>query len=296
MTEFDASDDAQISRAIGDQVERSRLGRIVEVFEHVQDTDTANFEVDVELMHSIDKQHRAIPFVHPQNDEIKPPKVGDKVVVDYFGESSKSAIARGAFYTNQDRPPLGRAGMWRKKVPSGTSPAGAGDLYVESYTAYDVDPARPEFDEDSATIQNSFIRLSKKENDQDNPVDGDTLPMMVELFDSPNDDTSEIRIEGNEVDGNTNQSMNATLDLKNGTIVVQGANGTNDFQLEIDVVNQTAKVSGDGTNEMGMSLNFANDSFKLLDGDGYGLVSDGSGNFTMHYESWDWNQGTTTTL
>jgi hypothetical protein len=278
MTQFDAEPSARPARQIDEVTERPKYGRVVQVFENAappdDDTYLSNFEVDVDILDSPEKFERAIPLLCPQSDEVKVPKVGDKVIVEYRGKSKKSAIARQAVHTNEDRPPRGRAGMWRKRVESGESPAGSGDLYVESYTGYDIDPATNEFDADKASPQLSFLRLSKKEQDTDNPIDGNTLPMMIELFDHPAGDDAYISLQGNAVDGDDSKSMEVDMNLKDGTIRV-AATDSNQFGLELDVTNGT---------------------FKILDESGYGIESDGDGNFTWHYETVDYNKGSTTSL
>lgn len=254
MTQFDPTTDGQISRKISEQVERPRIGRVKQVFEHTQDSDNSNFEVDVQLIATSGKQHRAIPWQSPHTGEVKVPKVGDKVVVEYRSDAKKSPIARNAIYTNNSRPPLAKAGMWRRRVESDSSPAGDGDLYVETYTEYDDDPATSDFEEDSANPQSSFIRLAKKLNDDDDPNDGDTIPVMFELFDNPSGDEAHIELELNKKDG------------------------------------------ADTTNTWGVRFDLKTGEMKILDADGYGIESDGSGNFTWHYETLTESVGTTTSL
>lgn len=285
MSRFNATEGTRATRAIEEQVDRPNIGVVERVYEHVvpqyasdelKREYRSNFEIDVTLLDSPGKTLRTVEYQFPQANEIKVPKVGDIVLIEYRGKSQKTPTARGNIATSQTRPPVGRAGMWRKKVPSGTSPAGAGDLYVESYTGYDQDPSEPGFDsEDNPASETlSFIRLSKKERENDNPVDGDTLPMMLELFDSPKENESYIKMEGNTVDGDDTKSMSVDLDLKNGII----------------------KVSGDSTNEFGLELDVVNGTFKILDDSGYGIESDGSGNFTWHYETVDYQKGSTTSF
>lgn len=254
MTQNGSTQAAQISKQIDDSVERPQIGRVVEVFEHVADGDDSNFEVDVRLLRSRDKQLRAIPWQTPQTDEVKVPRVGDKVVVEYHGNSKKVAKARAAVHTNEDRAPKGIAGVWRKKMESGPSPAGDGDLYIESNTEYETSAASPDFEKDEATVNNSYVRIAKKDDDRDTTNFVDDIPMLIEMVDDPADDNAHVRVELNKLNGNASpKTWGLSFDVKTG-------------------------------------------EFRLLDSNGYGIVSDGSGNFTWHYESLEYSKGTTTSL
>jgi hypothetical protein len=254
MSRFDATQGSQISQKISEVVERPQVGRVVEVFEHTFDNDTSNFELDIRLHGMADKQLRAVPWQSNQSNEVRVPKVGDKVVVEYRGKSKKTPIARNAVHTNEDRPPKATAGVWRRKIESDTSPAGDGDLYVETKTEYAEDAAKASFDPDSSTVENSWVRVAKKDDDLDSPTLDQEIPVMFELFDDPNNDEAHIKLELNQVDGSsTDNTWGIVFDVKTG-------------------------------------------EFKLLDGDGYGIASDGSGNFTWNYETINYSQGTTDSL
>jgi hypothetical protein len=57
------------------------------------------------------------------------------------------------------------------------------------------------------------------------------------------------------------------------------------------------KVDGsDSAVPYGFKVDLNDGSFTIIDSDGYGIESDGSGNFTWYYETIDYNQGSTTTL
>jgi hypothetical protein len=254
MTRFNATQGAQISKQIEEVVERPRLGRVVEVFEHVSDDDKSNFEVDVELLDTSTKQLRSIAWQAPQNDEVHVPKVGDKVVVEYRGRSKKVPIARNAVYTNEDRPPKATAGTWRKRVESGESPAGSGDLYIESNTRYDTDPGDPSFQPDEAVPESAMIRIAKKVNGLYDTRDDADVPVAIEFVDDPNGDSAHVKVQIEKVDGS------------------------------------------DSSATWGMVFDIKTGEFKMLDGEGYGIVSDGRGNFTWHYEGIEYSQGTTTSL
>lgn len=248
MTGLDRSQSSWTDQKIDRKIQNPRIGKVQEVFEHTQDDDKSNFEVDVKILGE-DVQHRAIPYQHESNNEIVVPTVGDKVIVEYRQGAQPQPIARNVVYTNRDRPPIGRAGMWRKRIASGDSPAGEGDLYIESYTDFDVDPAQTN-PKPSDGVEKSWVRIAKKTADGDT----DDLPVAIELLDSPKDDEAHVTIELNSIDGQeSGPSWGLKLDLKTG-------------------------------------------EFKLLDSEGYGIVSDGQGNFTWHHETIDESQGTTDSL
>jgi hypothetical protein len=254
MSRDSATQAAQISKQIEEVTERPQIGRVVEVYEHVLPDDDSNFEVDVRLLRNQSKQFRAIPWQTPQTDEVKVPRVGDKVVVEYHGKSKKTPKARAAVHTNEDRAPKGIAGVWRKKMEGGPSPAGDGDLYIESNTEYETSAASPEFVKDDATVDNSYVRIAKKDDDRDTTNFIDDIPMLIEMVDDPANDAAHVRVELNRLDGSESpKKWGLLFDLKSG-------------------------------------------EFKILDSNGYGIVSDGSGNFDWFYESLDYKQGQTTSL
>lgn len=247
MSNLDQSEASYIKRSAQNAVENARIGRVAQVFEHVENDDYSNFEVDVVILGD-DIQHRSIPYQQPANGEIIVPSVGDKVVVEYREGESALPIARNVIYTNEDRPPVGKAGMWRKRIESGDSPAGSGDLYLESYTDYDIDQSIT--DPDDGIVEESWVRIAKKANDNDTS----DLPVDIELYDSPSTDEAHVTIELNKVNG------------------------------------------ADSTPSWGIKFNLKTGEMKLLDSQGYGIVSDGAGNFTWHYESLNESVGTTDSL
>lgn len=57
------------------------------------------------------------------------------------------------------------------------------------------------------------------------------------------------------------------------------------------------KVGGaDSSVSYGFKVDLTDGSFKIVDGKGYGIESDGNGNFTWHHENIDFSEGTTTSL
>lgn len=59
------------------------------------------------------------------------------------------------------------------------------------------------------------------------------------------------------------------------------------------IVSMTRQPTDGEDPDMGVELNLTNGEFKIGDGDGYGIESDGSGNFTWHHENVNFSKGTT---
>lgn len=248
MVNLERNETDFIKNTVRNMIQNCRVGHVVQVYEHLEPDDNSNFEVDVNFPGEQDLEHRVAPIEGPHTDSIAIPKVGDKVVVEYLHGDKKNPVVRNIVNTNQDRPPEGFAGMWRKRMESDTSPAGDGDLYMTTYTTYDKNPALNDYRD--LTPQETFVRIAKKAD----ALDSDGLPMTIEMLDSPKDGAAHIKIEANKAGGS------------------------------------------DSTVPYGFLLDLSDGSFKIVDKDGYGIESDGSGNFTWHHESIDFSEGTTTSL
>jgi len=248
MVNMERNESDFIKNTVRKMIQNSRVGHVVQVYEHLDDDDNSNFEADVNFPGEQDLEHRVAPIAGPHTDSIAVPKVGDKVVVEYLHGDKKNPVIRDIVNTNQDRPPKGFAGMWRKRMESDTSPAGDGDLYLSGYTAYDKNAALNDYRD--LTPQETFVRIAKKQDD----LDSDELPMTIEMFDSPKNDAAYVKIEANKAGG------------------------------------------ADSSVPYGLLLDLSDGSFKILDKEGYGIESDGAGNFTWHHESIDFSEGTTTSL
>lgn len=251
MVNFDRTERDFIRKQIDEVSEPSRIGRVVSVYEHTESDDDTNFEVDV-LFPQEDTQHRQIPIQSSNNDSIAIPKVGDKVLVEYRRGETNMPIARNFVYTNKDRPPVGRAGMWRQRFEAADgSPAGDGNIHLTGYTSYDGDPS----EDDKTTIEptETWLQIAKH-GDEDTPPEDP--PLKIEVYDSPSseNDAAHVSIELNNVDGsNSSATWGMKFDLKDG-------------------------------------------SMTMLDGEGYGIESDGQGNFTWHHEAVDFSEGSTSSL
>jgi hypothetical protein len=249
MTRFERNETALIKKVVREQLSKPEVGVIDRVFEHTSPDDDSNFEVDV-IFSGGEREEKRVPVHTPGSGQITPPKSGDKILVFFTEDSTNRPIAFGTGWSNEDRPPLGKAGMYRDRFDSDTSPSGDGDLNITGYTKYDGDPST----EDKRTLnaQQSFVQISKHaEGENVDPSKSGDLPAKIEMFDSPETDESWITVEINTRDG----------------------------------------TNSDAT--WGIKFNIKTGEFKLIDPSGFGIISDGDGNFTWEYKSLTENQNDT---
>lgn len=321
MVELDGTNTHFIKNKVRQVSHNPKIGHVIKVYEHVDEDDKSNFEVDIAFPgDETHEGHGPVPVVSPHSDSIAAPKVGDRMYIDYLDGNEEFPVARGYANTNLNRSVRAEPGMWRQEIDCNDdkTPVGKGQMYMTTQSRYDQTPSLNDYR--NLNVDESFIRFAKKKDAMHEP--SDAPPMFMEMFDSKKKDQSHIRLKANEIDKDPDKSMEFNMDFKDqkieretlnatdnedmfitqdmqdGVLRVKGVNKNSGktFTLEIDVRNQTAKFSGDGSSEMGFSMDFTDDSFKLLDGSGYGIESDGSGNFTWHYDSIDYSENTTTSL
>jgi len=302
MPKFERNQVSLIDKEIHNNVYHPKIGRVEEVYEHGKSDDDSNFEADI----TIDGEREdKCPIISPGNGAIDIPKAGDKVLVIYTEERNKKPHIADTIWTVKDRPPLGKAGMMRRRFDideaNGESPAGDGNIYFTGYTEYDDESAVAK--KESRSPEKSVIQIAKHP-DTDNfiPTDQETVPAKIEFYDAPVDDEAHISIDANSIDepnfGET-LGLDVFLDLKKGQLHVRGENDNDgdEYELVIDVKNQTAKIVGDSDsgNKMGASFNFDTDEFAIADGNKFGIKSDGNGNFVWDHKSIDYNEMTGST-
>jgi len=248
MPEFERTKSSLIRKVIDEEIRQPKIGIVEEVSEHQSADDDSNFEVDLSFDGGTKKETR-VPVHSPGNDHISAPKVGDKLIV-FFTEASGRPVAFGTGWSNTDRPPVGKAGVYKNSFESGSSPSGDGNLNVTGYTKYDGDPAQT--DKRDLTAEETFVQISKHaEGENLDPSDAGDIPAKIEMYDSPKADESWITVEIDKRDGSASQ---ATWGLK--------------FDIK----------SGE---------------FKLVDPNGFGITSDGDGNFEWQYKTLVENQEST---
>jgi hypothetical protein len=171
--------------------------------------------------------------------------------------------------------------MTRNKFESTGSAVGNGNINVTGYTEYDRNPAvervevpeglTDENTDDEPAPERAWYQIAKHSPTPD-PIMPKKADMMIQMYDSPRTNRSEIRLRGNQVDFDSSQMLEALLNFKSGDIYLKAENSTGEF---------------------GLRMNSKNGRFKIMDQKGYGIESDGSGNFTWHYESIEHSKGTT---
>lgn len=306
MVRFDRNETSLIDKRVKDYVEHPRIGRVKEVYTHGAPGDKSNFEVDIDLTGDDEVDQRYVPVLSPGgNTTIDIPKVDDKVLVVYTEEKQKKPFVMATGWTTKDRPPFGRAGMWRRGWDSDTSPVGDGNLHLTAYTGYIPDTASASPENTSKydiEPEETFIQIAKNPDGANiDPTDGTagdgaSLPFKFEIYDSPvaHKDDMQVTIEGNKIDQDKKLGMSVNMDFKEGTMTFKGenGNGVGEFHIEMDVKNETIEIKGDSDsdNKMGAQFDFSTDEFKIADGNQFGIKSDGSGNFTWDHKSINLNE------
>lgn len=248
MSKFNRNDSSLIQKEIRDSVQHPKIGEVSAVYEHGAENDDSNFEADVIVDGSLRDK---CPILNPGNDAIDIPETGDKVLLVYTDEQNKKPFVTDTVWTTQDRPPIGKAGMYRRRFrlsdSDNPSPAGPGDVHFTGYTQYDKDPNNN--DKDEITPEKSVMQIAKHASDKNfKPTDQEEVPVKIEFYDAPIDDEAHVTMSLNYVDGNSSAA------------------------------------------KWGVKFNLKTGEVKLVDPSGYGIVSDGDGNFTWEYESLTENQ------
>lgn len=232
MVQFSRTQSSQIAQEVKKLVKNSKVAKVREVYEHTDPDDNNNFILDVEIVGE-GQRLSAIPYISRSSKEISVPTVGDKVVVEWRGGEKPVPIARQSFNTNRDRPPVGRAGMWRKQAGPGS------DIYTESYNVYDGNPATD--DPRDLDIEKSYARFACK-------------------------------------DGASNATESNASELSAAIEVYR------------DEVNDYCSSRMVGEGDSGLEFDGSDGSFELRDGNDYGIVSDGDGNFTWENQSIEFDE------
>lgn len=244
---FERSESALIRQKAQEIVQEEQLGRVIEVYEHSEIDDVSNFEADVVV--DGETQLSKVPILTHTVGTIVPPQVGDFVLVSYLEGASKRPVITGGAFTNNNRPPLGKAGMIRNEFESGPSPLGAGNVYQTKYTGYSEDVSTET--EAEPEPEDVYLRWSKRPDETADPRDESrSLPFKLEFYDSPKNDEAHLSVEISNVGG---ESADATWGMK--------------FDMK------TGEV-------------------KIADPKGYGIESDGAGNFTWSHKTIDFKEET----
>jgi len=297
MKKFERNDLGLMDKEFRIRDTNPKVGKVIKVYEHTKPSDKSNFEVDVVTEGETDMERR-VPVVSTGSKKINIPRVGDTVIVHYENDETPRPHAAETVWTNKDRPPLGLAGMTRQMFNSDTSPIGSGNYYITKYTSYDKDVAKENKNE--VAPRDTTIQIAKHGGTKNtDPTDADNvgtapeadIPFKFEIFDSTkqSNDKMYVTISGNAIDGDDNKSMGITADFKSGEITITGEKANDSYEITLDVLGETAEIVGDSDsdNKMGASFDFGNDTFRIADGNKFGIESDGNGNFKWSHKSVD---------
>jgi hypothetical protein len=254
MSRFDRNRLSQINTEINKKVTLPRIGDVKRVYEHTGKDDQSNFEADVTILGGTEKE-QGCPIEIAGSNAIDIPKKGDKVILNYR-KNGKTPYISAVAYSNEDRPPLGRAGMFRRKfvgtpeAPGPGSPAGPGNLYLTGHTNHGTkkgnNPATD--DKNGLNVKQSLIRISKRQESIAEPTAESDIPAKFELYDDPKNGDSHISVEINKDD-------------------YDGSDAT-----------------------WGMKFNIKDGTFTIVDPEGFGIEAKGDGEFTWHHKSIDFNE------
>lgn len=223
MEQFDRTQSSFIKNKIDDEIDEQRVGKVLTVYEHLEDDDKSNFEADVTVDGGT-RLERVSPMTHSGSDRIDVPKVGDTVLVGFRAGETAEPIITGYVFTVSDRPPKGKAGMSRNEFKSDDSPAGSGNLYTTGYTKFDKDVAS--VDQTDLTPEESFVQIAKRSDDIADPTEESSLPAKIEFYDAPAKDEAHITIELNKRDSSdSDATWGVRLDLKTGEVKLVDPSG-----------------------------------------------------------------------
>lgn len=255
MSRFDRNRLSQINTEINKNVTLPRIGDVERVYEHTSPSnkDNSNFEADVTISGGTEIE-QGCPIEIAGSNAIDIPKVGDKVILNYR-KNGESPYVSAVAYSDKDRPPVGRAGMFRRKfvgLPEDGkgSPAGPGNLYLTGHTNHGTSSGEHPADENKSEldVKQSLIRLSKRQEGVPEPAKEDDIPAKVELFDDPKGGDAHISIE----------------------------------------INKDNYKGSDAT--WGVKFDIGKGTFTLVDPEGFGIEAKGDGEFTWHHKSIDFNE------
>lgn len=231
MQSFDRDRRALIEQQIRTQIDQPELGRVTQVYEHLSPDDDSNFEVDVRTADG--QLLPRVPVEIAGQGGIDVPTVGATVVVAYRTGTSEPFVISQA-YTNERRPPVGRAGMWRRSFESGTSPAGDGDVFVSGHTTYADNPAST--DTQFTEPEETRVRIAKRPGLVAEPS-ADDPTAVIEFRDAPATGDAQVTVGFTRAGGtDTASTWGLQFDIGDGTITLTDpdgfgiqANGNGDF-------------------------------------------------------------------
>lgn len=229
-----------------------RIGTVTRVYEHIGKEDDSNFEADVQILAGTQEEQRCP--IESSGSAIDIPEVGDKVIIGYRQDGKKPFVKDKA-YSVTDRPPVGTAGIYRREVESGPSPAGDGNLYLETNTNY-YDKRSATDDVTGAKTKHSVVRISKRPNSIPDPTLEADVPAKVEFYDEEYNEeigagASHIKV-----------AINNRHNFEGSGFSYKGAKAT-----------------------WGMNFNIRQGTISVVGPKGFGIQFHGDGTFTWHVKN-----------
>lgn len=160
MAEFDRTDSSYIENKIEQEQHALELGRVARVFEHTQEGDDSNHEVNV-ILRDEDKERRRVPILNNTPGSIQPPTKGDMVVVGFLDGTGEAPVVLGQLYNAEQRALLGAENMYRLR---------RGNLYLEAHP--DGDWMRMAHKSADDAAPNSEVQI---DSNGDIRIDGDRV-------------------------------------------------------------------------------------------------------------------------
>lgn len=184
--ELSPDERGRILQLVREVVTPPRYGRVTQVFEHTSESDWSNHEASVRIPPGSDEHEpRRMPVATPGGDEIRVPREGDLVLVEYL-EGDRPIVTKSvAAEQDRDRAPLGEAGDIRQTRGDLYSElAGDGSLARLAKKPADLDEPDAEVTIDDsadpahlrmsrgklyAEVQDEIVRLAKKDSNTATP-------------------------------------------------------------------------------------------------------------------------------
>jgi hypothetical protein len=258
MSRFERGDKSLVEKIVRDMIDQPKIGKVKDVYEHVAEDDDSNFRANV-ILDGGTREARDCPIIDPGNDAIDIPEAGDKVMLIYTDDEKSKPHVMSTAWTNKDRPPLGKAGMWRRRFEisesENDSMLGSGDIYLTGYTDHDKEAFNTY--KSGRKPEKAVVQLAKHASDKNvEPTEQSKLPAKVEMYDSPKDGEAHVSVELNKVAGeDSEKSWGMKFDASDGSWTIGGPKG---FGIE---------CHGDGTFTWHVKKGEGNLDFKQHDSD-----------------------------
>jgi hypothetical protein len=247
MVNFNRDQSTFIDNKRRDVQKETKVGKVTRVYEHTDQVDDNNFAVNV-TVNGETREENIVPLTSSSPNSIQVPKVGDSVVLEYLNGETPRPVVTGFTPTPDSRPPLGRAGMDRKELESGESDMGQGNVYVTQYSRLG-EKGLAAFTEDTSdgTLKPKEVFVRIAKRASNTEAD-------------PSEDDTNVKLEFHDTPGVDSDSY----------------------------IEASASFAGGETKDRwGMKINISQGKIKFSDANGFGIESDGNGNFKWSHQNID---------